>query len=150
MRLRTAYRLSLCARLRRSCLRLSACWCCPVCSLESAGGKQKRQPRLPFVRSGRAHSSRRRPRPGGRLGAVLLAEFLDATGGIDDLLLAGIERMAGRTYLDVQVPAQGGTRLPGVAAAARNRYLIVFRMNFSFHGIRFPTRLPREGAIIPQ
>jgi hypothetical protein len=40
----------------------------------------------------------------GRLahGAVLLVELLDPARRVDDLLLAGVEGMAGRTDLDVQ------------------------------------------------
>src|SRR5690606_11737941 len=43
--------------------------------------------------------------------AVFLAEALDTAGGVDDLLLAGVERMAGRADLDVDARlADGRTR----------------------------------------
>jgi hypothetical protein len=64
---------------------------------------------------------------------VFLLEFLDAAGGIDDFLLAGIKRMAGRAHLDMQVLAQRRARRPRVAAAADHVYLVVFRVNFGFH-----------------
>jgi len=54
---------------------------------------------------------------GGAL-AVFLIEFLDATGRVEDLLLAGIERVAGRAHLDMEVFGHGRARLPFVSAAA--------------------------------
>src|SRR5579872_991263 len=38
---------------------------------------------------------------------VLLAELVDAAAGVDDLLLAGVERMAVRTNLNLQVLTDG-------------------------------------------
>jgi hypothetical protein len=63
----------------------------------------------------------------------LLAEFLDATGGVDELLLASEERMAGAADID----ADAGRRAAGlecVAAGTADFTILVFRMNFSFHG----------------
>jgi len=48
------------------------------------------------------------------LHAVTLAEFLDTSGGIDDLLLAGIERMAGRADFDVQLVLASVERVTNV------------------------------------
>ncbi len=69
----------------------------------------KRQPKLPWVLRRRAGACRLRDAPraapssSGLAGAVaeLLAELLDATGRVDDLLLAGIERMRLRRDLDL-------------------------------------------------
>src|SRR5258708_16111501 len=40
-------------------------------------------------------------------GCVLLAELVDAAAGIHNFLLAGVERMAGRTHFDLQVLTDG-------------------------------------------
>ena len=34
---------------------------------------------------------------------VFLAELVDATAGVNDLLLAGVERVAGRAHFDLQI-----------------------------------------------
>jgi hypothetical protein len=47
------------------------------------------------------------PRSGGLL-AVFLAEALDATGGVDDFLLAGVEGVARGADFDVQRLDAGG------------------------------------------
>src|ERR1700688_749473 len=60
----------------------------------------------------RARSSARRS------GGVFLAELVHAAGGVDDLLLAGVERLAVRTHVDLQILAHGGARLERIAAAA--------------------------------
>jgi hypothetical protein len=83
----------------------------------------KRQPKLPFVFG---HSQQ-------QLHAVFLAEFLNAASGIHDLLLAGIERVALRTYFDVQVLTVGGAGLELIAATAGNGNFVVIRMNVGFH-----------------
>src|SRR5450756_1189641 len=72
---------------------------------------------------------------GSRLARVFLPEFLDAAGGVDDFLLAGVERMAVRAYLDVQLAGERGARLELVAATADDVYFFVFRVNLGFHGI---------------
>src|SRR5690348_6878922 len=60
-------------------------------------------------------AARGRQRGGTRLLAggsrVLLAELVDATGGVHDLLLARIERMAVRAHLDLQIVPQRRARL---------------------------------------
>ena len=70
----------------------------------------------------------------GGLRCVLLAELLDATRRVDDLLLARIERVARGAHLDVEGLAQRRARGPRVAAAAGDRYLSVLRVDFGFHG----------------
>jgi hypothetical protein len=67
-------------------------------------------------------------------GRVLLAELVHAAGGVDDLLLARIEGMAARAHLDLEVMAQRGARLEGVAAAADDGDLFVLGMDGVFHG----------------
>jgi hypothetical protein len=91
-----------------------------------------------------------------RLGllAVLLAEFFHAAGGVHDLLLAGIEGVAGRADFHVQRFAQRGTRSERIAATAGHRDIGVLGMDFRFHfgslsawkrDLRF-----RKGADYPQ
>jgi hypothetical protein len=65
---------------------------------------------------------------------VLLAELVHATAGVDDLLLARVERMAVGADLDLQVMTQRGARNEGVTAAADHVDLFVLRMDTVFHG----------------
>lgn len=61
------------------------------------------------------------------------AEFLHPTGFINKLMLAGVQRMASRTYLDRNFFYRR-THLSGMAAGAS--YLgfgIIFRVNIFFH-----------------
>jgi hypothetical protein len=51
---------------------------------------------------------------------VFLAEFFHPAGGVQHLLLTGEERMALRTYFNVQIAAHGGARFELVAATASN------------------------------
>src|SRR5690348_10004732 len=67
-------------------------------------------------------------RLGCALAGIFLAEFLDAARSIDDLLLAGIERVARRAHLHMQVLVQRGSRGPRVAAAAGDSYLTILGM----------------------
>ena len=60
-------------------------------------------------------------------------ETIDAARGIDQLLLAGKERMAGRTNFHVQIVFARGTCLKGLAAGAGNCDFLIFRMNSRFH-----------------
>ena len=81
--------------------------------------KQRAAAGLPLLKPETA-SGRGRLGLGRRALAVFLVEFLDAAGGIEDLLLAGIERMAGGADLDMQVLDHGRSCLPLVAATASN------------------------------
>src|SRR5262249_53397595 len=65
---------------------------------------------------------------------VTLAEFVDAPAAVDDLLLAGIERMAGRADFDVEVLAEGRARREFVAAATDDFYFGVVRVDLWLHG----------------
>src|SRR5712692_9925341 len=76
----------------------------------------------------------------GRLGRrllsrVFLAELLDTAGGVDDLLLARVERVAGRTHLYLQVSPQRRAGLESVPAAAGDGDFLVIGMEFGFHGV---------------
>jgi hypothetical protein len=68
------------------------------------------------------------------LALVLLLEPFDAAGGIEDFLLAGIERVAFGAHLDVQIVVERRTRLELVAATANDVNFLIFWMNFIFHG----------------
>src|SRR5687767_8489246 len=72
------------------------------------------------------------------LAGVLLAEFVDATAGVDDLLFARIERVAVRAHLDLQVVAKRRARREGVPAAAGHGDLFVLGMNCVFHSCFLP------------
>jgi hypothetical protein len=64
--------------------------------------------------------------------AVFALKAFDASGGIDQALLSGVERMAIRAHFNVNF-RQGGTRFEGIAACASNQAAAVLGMNISFH-----------------
>ena len=64
---------------------------------------------------------------------VALVEAVDTSRGINELLLAGKERVAVRADFDVQVLAQRRAGPEGVPAGTDHRDLVVIRMYFSFH-----------------
>jgi hypothetical protein len=72
--------------------------------------------------------------PGGLAHAVLAAELVYATARVDDLLLARIERMAGRADLDNEIFAERLTRRKFVAATAGDLDVRVVGMDIGFHG----------------
>jgi hypothetical protein len=66
--------------------------------------------------------------------AVFIAEFLDATCGVHDLLCTGVERVALGADFNVQIRfAHGRAGLELVAAAACHCDLFVFRVYGGFH-----------------
>jgi hypothetical protein len=65
--------------------------------------------------------------------AELLAESLDATGGVDELLLAGEKRMAGRANIDIDLRL-GAAGDEFISTGALYRALDVAGMDFFFHG----------------
>jgi hypothetical protein len=65
--------------------------------------------------------------------SVLLAELVDATAGVDDLLLTGIERVTGRAHFDLEIVPERGARDELVPAAAGHSRLFVLRMDSVFH-----------------
>jgi hypothetical protein len=68
----------------------------------------------------------------------LAAEALDASGGVDQLLLAGEERVAGGADFDDDVALVRGTRLEDVSAGALHIDVFVGGMNSSLcHGDTF-------------
>src|SRR5256886_8686786 len=66
---------------------------------------------------------------------VLLTELVHAACGVDDLLLAGIERMAVRAHLDLQIMSEGRARLERVATRAGDGDLFILGMDGGFHGV---------------
>jgi len=64
--------------------------------------------------------------------AVLLLEAFDSSGRIYVLLLTRIERVAGRADFSVNF-AYGASRFEGIAAAAADHDLRIFRMYFFLH-----------------
>jgi hypothetical protein len=67
------------------------------------------------------------------LHAVLPAEFFDATAGVDDFLLPGIEGMAVGAHLDVYIFSLGRTRFESVPATAGHGNFRVIGMDIRFH-----------------
>ena len=67
--------------------------------------------------------------------AEALGELVDTTTGVNDFLLAGVERVAVATHVHVQIFAQGRCSGKRVAAAASYVDGYVVWMNFWFHGI---------------
>src|SRR5580765_8066377 len=77
----------------------------------------------------------------GRFGLFLgiaAVESVDAAGRINQLLLAGEERMAGRADFHVQVFLLGRPCFKTLAAGATYGYFFVFRVNSGFHFLRLP------------
>ena len=70
---------------------------------------------------------------GGGFLAIALVEANDASCGIDQLLLAGKERVASGTNFDVQVTFLGGASLERLAARAGDGNINVFWVNSWFH-----------------
>ena len=70
---------------------------------------------------------------GGRFLAIALVEAIDASCGIDQLLLAGKERVASRTNFNVQVTFLSGASLERLAARAGDGNINVFWVNSWFH-----------------
>jgi len=65
--------------------------------------------------------------------AIALIEAIDASRGIDQFLLSGKERMAGRTDFHVQVALFRGAGLESLAASASDVDFYVFWVNSWFH-----------------
>ena len=65
--------------------------------------------------------------------AVTFVEAIYASGGIDELLFTGKERVAGRTDFDVQITFLGRARFECLSARATDGYFDVFGVNSRFH-----------------
>lgn len=85
------------------------------------------------------------PRAGRRGGAVTPREFLDAASGVDELLLAGKEGMAGGADADLNV-LLGGTSVIDRSAGAGNLGLAIIRVNVRFHGKTWADKVARRAA----
>jgi hypothetical protein len=91
----------------------------------NCSSKQKRQPRAAFFAAYKLH-------------AVFLTELLDAAGSVNDLLLAGIERVALGANFDVHVLASRRACLELIAAATAYGNFSVVWMSIGLHaGISF-------------
>ena len=69
---------------------------------------------------------------GSLLDAVLLVELIHAAAGVNELLLAGVERMALGADLDGDVLLRGAGLIDGAAGAADGGGLVI-RMDTGFH-----------------
>jgi len=65
--------------------------------------------------------------------AKALLELIDTTARVDDLLRAGVERVASGASINQEVLAQGGASFEGVAAGASGSHFFVTRMNIGAH-----------------
>jgi hypothetical protein len=70
---------------------------------------------------------------GSWLFAIALVEAIDASCGVDQLLLTGEKRVASGTDFDVQVTFAGGASFEVLAARATDGNLDVFWVNSWFH-----------------
>ena len=75
----------------------------------------------------------------GGTASVTLVKAVNASGRIDQLLLAGKERVAGRTNFYMQVVFHRRPCLKCAAAGANDRYFAVVWMYFWFHNISLPS-----------
>ena len=67
--------------------------------------------------------------------AEALAKPLYTAPGIKNLLLTGVERMAGRTDIEVNVFAQRRAGFNNVSAAAGRFDVVILRVDTRFHGL---------------
>ena len=74
-----------------------------------------------------------RPRQHRSAAGITLLEPVNTSRSVDQLLLAGKERVARRTNFYMQFVLQRRTRLERTAACTSHRYLVVVRMYFLFH-----------------
>jgi len=91
--------------------------------------KQEGRPAAPFLHELEFSVSKNSQ----RLARVLLAELVDATAGVEDLLFARKERVAVRAHFDLEVVAECRTRNEGIPAAAGHRRVFIFRMDCGLH-----------------
>src|SRR4051794_16136117 len=70
----------------------------------------------------------------GSLGLVLPLKLIDASGGIDQLLLTREERVAARADFDADVSLVRGSGAERMTARADYVYLVVCGVDSSFHG----------------
>jgi hypothetical protein len=78
-------------------------------------------------------SQEKKKRLGFRRYRVFLAELVDPTTGIHNFLLAGIEGMTIRADFNLQILANGRTRLELVAAGTGDCDGLIFWMDAGFH-----------------
>jgi hypothetical protein len=64
---------------------------------------------------------------------IATIESIDASRGVNQLLLAREKRMASRTDFHVQIAFFGRTRFKSFAASASHADFTIFRMNSRFH-----------------
>jgi hypothetical protein len=78
--------------------------------------------------------------------SVLLAELVDATAGVDDLLLARVERVAVGADFNLQIVPERRPRQERVTAAAADGGLFVLRVDSGFHDLLGDIRPLEKGA----
>src|SRR5262249_43712776 len=90
----------------------------------------------------------------GRSGLALAVTLFEAghpAAAVQDLLLAGVERVALRANLDHDATSGlGAARLEGVAASAEHCGLLVGGMNVRFHAVLFDRLSPWPAAYTQQ
>src|SRR5215510_8782370 len=77
-----------------------------------------------------------------RLAPVLLLEPLDATRGVHELVLSGVERMALRAHFDVDV-GSSGAGANHLSARTRDGRVHIVRMNAHLH-CRHPLKVTKD------
>src|SRR5436305_6438713 len=67
--------------------------------------------------------------------AIAPVKSIHASRGINQFLLTGEERMAGRANFDVQITFKDVASLKNLASGASHRYFVILRMNSGFHSL---------------
>ena len=93
----------------------------------------------------REEAGRRGPPDPGQNPAVSAQELVDPAGRIHDLLRTGVERMALRAHVEMELLLQGGACPERVPAATGDGELAVLGMDVGFHGL-FSCKGARFGA----
>jgi hypothetical protein len=109
---------------------------------EEVARRRRMNPRVGFERVpewGAASRGRRPPAEeltglGAASSRVLLTKLVHATCGVDHFLLTGVERMAVRANLNLQILSKSRAGLERVAARAGHGDLFIVGMGGGFHG----------------
>jgi hypothetical protein len=78
---------------------------------------------------------------------VFFAELIDASAGIDDLLLTGIKRVARGAHFNAEILAEGRACGELVATTTGDFKVVVIGMDVGFHFLALPSGLlHKKGA----
>ena len=109
-------------------------------------GKERRPDRAGRLQRSAQLSLPGRAGPSGLGSTITAREFLDATGGVDELLFPGEKRMAGGADADSNV-SFGRASVINRAARANDIGLLIIGMNVRLHIQKRANNLAAEGQI---